>query len=190
MRPLEDLDAEQILKALNKAGVEYIIIGALAATLQGSPLRTDDIDICPSDNLENLVRLAEALNRLGAKEWDPRKEVAVEFEFSAETLRIDRVWILVTKYGPLDLVFEPAGSSGYRDLSTSAIDLEIDGLHVRVASIADIIRTKEAAGREKDKLQLPTLRRLQEKLDESLEARAGYEDSKKERRDVYKRLSE
>src|SRR5688572_28225217 len=130
MRPLEDLDAERILKALNSEDVAYVVIGALAATFQGSPLRTDDIDICPSDHVENLHRLAKALKKLEAKEWDPRKEIAVELDFTAEVLQIDRLWILLTKHGPLDLVFEPAGSSGYRDLASSALTLEIDGIQV------------------------------------------------------------
>jgi predicted nucleotidyltransferase len=167
MRPLEDLDAEKILKVFNSSNVDYVVIGALAATLQGSPLRTDDIDICPADDFANLDRLAEALNLLEANEWDPRKEVAVGIEFTAETLQLDRLWILVTKYGPLDLVFDPAGSGGYKDLSSSAITIEIDGLQVRVAAIEDIIRTKEATGREKDRRQLPMLRRLQQRLDEN-----------------------
>jgi len=162
----EPLDAERILSTLNDAGVEYVVIGALAATLQGSPLRTEDLDICPSDQMDNLERLAGALDALGAQEWDPRKDKLAKRRFDAEMLAVDRVWSLVTKYGRLDLVFHPEGTDGYKDLSRSALELEIDGLHVRVAHLGDVIRSKEAVGREKDRAQIPTLRRLLERLEE------------------------
>lgn len=166
MAAFEPLNAEGILTALNEAGVEYIVIGALAATLQGSPLRTEDLDICPSDRTENLQRLGKALEALEAKEWDPHKDDLVNRRFDAGMFRADGLWILVTKHGRLDLVFDPAGTAGFRDLSASAVDLEIDGLVVRVAHLADVIRSKEATGRDKDRQQLPTLRRLLERLED------------------------
>ncbi len=165
MRRAEPLKVERILSALNSAGVNYLVIGALAATLQGSPLRTDDLDICPADDPDNLTRLATALTTLDAKGWDPRKELARDLVFDREVLEVDRLWILITKYGPLDIVFDPAGTGGYRDLSSSAVTLEIDGLTVRAAALADVIRSKEATGREKDRQQLPVLRRLAERLE-------------------------
>ena len=58
------------------------------------------------------------------------------------------------------MTFEPAGTSGYDDLASGAIDLEILGTRVEVASLADIVRSKEAADRDKDRLVLPVLRRL------------------------------
>jgi predicted nucleotidyltransferase len=154
------LNAEAILSALVAHRVRFVIIGALGATLHGSPLRTDDVDICPDPSRTNLARLADALRELGAKEWDPRKGELVEREWDADALQVDTIWILDTVYGRLDLVFEPGGTGGYKDLSRDAVHLEIDGLEVDVASLADIIRTKEFANRDKDRAQLPTLRRL------------------------------
>lgn len=86
--------------------------------------------------------------------------------WDAEMLRGDDMWTLVTNHGDLDLVFQPTGTSGYRDLAKDSISLDIDGLRVDVASLADIIRSKEATGRPHDREQLPTLRRLQETLRE------------------------
>lgn len=160
------LDAERIFATLNAHDVDYVVIGALGATLHGSPLRTDDVDICPSADRSNLERLAAAIKDLGAREWDPRKDEEVERDFDAEMLSIDRLWLLVTDYGPLDLVFEPAGTRGYRDLVRDAVNVEIDGLEIPVASLTDIIRSKEATGRETDRQQLPTLRRLLQRLEE------------------------
>jgi hypothetical protein len=69
-----------------------------------------------------------------------------------------------TKFGDLDLSFEPAGTGGYAQLSTNAVQYDLGaGLLVPVAALEDIIRSKEAANRAKDRQALPTLRLLLEK---------------------------
>jgi hypothetical protein len=165
------LEAESILRALNRHQVSYVVIGALGATLHGSPLRTGDIDICPDPDVRNLDQLAAALTDLGAKEWDPRKGEFFHRVLTGEALAADKVWIFETRYGEVDIVFEPAGTDGYRDLARDSVELDVSGTAVRVASLADIIRSKEAAGREKDAGQLPTLRRLLDRLNEEDEGR-------------------
>ena len=63
------------------------------------------------------------------------------------------------------MAIEPAGTRGYADLSARAIQLSIRGIEVPVAALADVIRSKEAADRERDRLVLPTLRALVERLE-------------------------
>ncbi len=159
-RPPSDLDAEKILAALQRRGVRFVLIGALAATIHGSPLRTDDIDLCPDRDEDNLAKLAKCLTELDTKEWDPHKGEAVARVWSAEVLKSDKLWLLVCRFGNLDLVFEPAGTGGFSDLNRTSILFEVGNVKVAVASLRDIIRSKEAAGREKDKAHLPTLQRL------------------------------
>ena len=75
------------------------------------------------------------------------------------------MWTLTTLHGDLDLVMSPAGTGGYPDLIKDAGELRVavdPDLEVRVASLADVIRSKEAAGREKDRATLPLLRRTLE----------------------------
>jgi hypothetical protein len=75
------------------------------------------------------------------------------------------MWTLTTRLGDLDLVMSPAGTGGFQDLSRDADELlvaESPQLIVKVASLADVIRSKEAAGREKDRAALPLLRRTLE----------------------------
>ena len=156
------LDAERILRVLQEHRVDYVLIGALAATIHGSSLRTDDVDVCPRGDVANLESLAGALRAIEAKEYDPHKGELVEREWTATMLAGDRTWFLGTSAGRLDVVFEPSGTGGYRDLARRAVDMEIDGLQVRVASLEDVIRSKEAANRPRDREQLPTLRRLLE----------------------------
>jgi hypothetical protein len=85
--------------------------------------------------------------------------------FDPALLRVGAVWTLVTKHGDLDLVMEPAGTDGYRDLVRDSDPLTVarrPDLVVEVASLADVIRSKEASGREKDRAALPLLRRTLE----------------------------
>src|SRR4051795_11743196 len=70
------------------------------------------------------------------------------------------VWNLVTDAGRLDLTFRPSGTTGFDDLSRDAESMVVLDVPVPVASLADVIRSKEAAGREKDRLVLPVLRQI------------------------------
>lgn len=74
---------------------------------------------------------------------------------------------LTTRFGDLDLSFEPSGTSGYDELSKRATRIELrDGISTNIAALEDIIRSKEAANREKDRMALPTLRLLLQEIKE------------------------
>jgi hypothetical protein len=109
--------------------------------------------------------LAAALEDLGARLRTATEPDGVPFPFDPGLLESATVWTLTTKHGDLDLVVSPAGTGGYRDLITDADELKVavkPDLLVKVASLADVIRSKEAAGREKDRAALPLLRRTLE----------------------------
>jgi hypothetical protein len=84
----------------------------------------------------------------------------VPFSCDEEFLRKVEMLNLVTRYGGLDISLKPSGTDGYSDLVQNAVKYDLGGLVVPVATLADIIRSKEAAGRSKDKAMLPTLRTL------------------------------
>jgi len=71
--------------------------------------------------------------------------------------QIDSFLNLVTCHGPLDVTYRPEGTEGYDDLSRSVVGVQLLGVDVPVASLADVIRSKEAAGRAKDISVLPDL---------------------------------
>jgi len=77
---------------------------------------------------------------------------------------------LTTRFGDLDIAFEPAGTEGYADLDENAVEMQIRGLKVLVAALEDVIRSKEFANRPKDRRTLPVLRQL---LDEIKKRRGG-----------------
>ena len=139
----------------------YVLIGGLAATLWGSPHVTFDVDITPEGDPENLERLSAALEDLDARIRVEGEPDGLAFDRSARMLSRASILNLMTRAGALDLCMSPAGSGGYEDLRKDAAEIEIRGLRILVASLPHIIRSKEAAGREKDRAVLPSLRRLQ-----------------------------
>jgi hypothetical protein len=157
-------DPEAILRTLARHRVAYVLIGGLAASLHGSPHVTTDVDITPERSPDNLARLAAALVELDARIRSEGEPDGLPFDRSPRLLERTSLLNLTTRHGDLDLSFEPAGTAGYGDLKRSAVEIRIRRTRVAVASLADVIRSKEAAGREKDRLTLPTLRRLLERL--------------------------
>jgi hypothetical protein len=157
-----ELAPERILSVLGDHGVRYVLVGGFAAVIHGSPYVTVDVDVVPDRSEENMRRLSDALRAMNAKVWTSREPTGVPFGHDARSLAENNVWNLVTDHGRLDITFVPAGTTGYDDLSRDAVRLTILGVETDVASLADVIRSKEAAGREKDRLVLPVLRRILE----------------------------
>jgi hypothetical protein len=153
-------DPQPLLATLVRHEVRFVLIGALAATLHGSPIRTNDADITPDRSPGNLERLAAALVELDARVWTPDQPQGFAFDRSAEMLARSDIWNLMTRYGQLDISFTPSGTRGYPDLARHAVTRRLWGIDIPIASLVDIIRSKEAAGREKDRAMLPTLRKL------------------------------
>jgi hypothetical protein len=156
---------ERILEVLGAHDVDYIMIGGLAAAVHGSDLVTGDLDITPATGDGNLARLSRALDDLDARVRTDDAPDGLPFPHNAQSLTRGTVWNLVTNAGDLDLAMMPSGTRGYDDLKRDAIALAILGVPTRVAALADIIRSKEAAGREKDRAALPMLRRLQAEIE-------------------------
>jgi hypothetical protein len=165
--PAPEFDPESIVRVLEHHGVDWVLIGGFAAVIHGSPYVTTDIDVVPAPGEENLRRLSGALREMHARVWTNDVPEGLPFDHSAGSLADGRIWNLVTDFGRLDLTFEPSGTRGYDDLIRGSVRLEILGSEVMVASLADVIRSKEAAGRDKDKLVLPVLWRLLEETDPS-----------------------
>ena len=114
----------------------------------------------PQDARDNLERLSDALNELHARIRVSGEPDGVPFDHSAESLARVRIWNLQTDIGDLDVTFEPSGTHGYDDLKRDAIVMRLRSGNVPVASLADVIRSKEAADRPRDRAVLPGLRAL------------------------------
>ncbi len=158
-------DPVQICEILNEENVDYVVVGGFAAVIRGSSLPTRDIDIVPSRMPENLDRLARALTRMNAE---------IRIDGDSVPTRIDGAFLanmpfmlnLVTDFGEMDLAFTPAGRAGGYDGWRAGATTEIvsEGLTVVVASLDDVIDSKQAANRAKDHASLPYLESLREEL--------------------------
>lgn len=149
---------ERIIDVLNERGVRYVVIGGLAALLQGVPLpRTADVDVTPASDIENKERLAQALRELDAKLRAPGLDEPLAIPLDERTFTGMITMTFVTRYGPFDVAFIPEGTTGFDDLARASHVIERLGVKIPVASLADIVRSKRAAGREKDAAHLVIL---------------------------------
>ncbi|HUO67839.1 MAG TPA: hypothetical protein VMV37_09900, partial [Gammaproteobacteria bacterium] len=123
-------DPERLMKTLARRRVRFVLIGAVAARLQGFPRMTADTDITPARDEENLQRLATALRDLDAKVYTESVPEGLPFDCSAESLARARMWNLITRAGRLDVVFEPSGTRGFEDLASSAVAFTVFGVDV------------------------------------------------------------
>jgi hypothetical protein len=126
----EDFDPIRILAGLQSHGVSYVLVGGLGAAAHGSPVETDDVDICVSDDDENLGRLSLALGQLGGL---PAPEAAYEHRVSFST-----------PAGRLDVLESPGE---FEALSENAIEIDAGhGVLIRVAALDDLARLKRSSG--------------------------------------------
>lgn len=152
-----------IVAALNRHEVRYVVIGAFAAIAQQAPIpATRHIDITPDASTENLARLSRALTELGARLRTEAEPHGLPFRHDATSLAAADVWNLICADGEFDLTFRPSGfAAGYAQLAAGAHRLRVGDVEVVVADLADVIHSKESAGRSKDLQVLPLLYRHQ-----------------------------
>jgi hypothetical protein len=159
--PLDPFCLFQVLAAHD---VDYVLIGGLAAVIHGSSATTNDADIVPSQDPANLEGLSAALRDLKARLRVDRDPRGVRFDPHPALLASMSMLNLTTRCGDLDLTFSPAAIDDYAALRRDSTVFDIEGTYVRVASLTDIIRSKETADRPKDRAVLPILRALQDEL--------------------------
>jgi hypothetical protein len=132
-----------------------IVVGGVAAVLGGAPLATFDLDVVHARSAENLERLQAALADLGARYRDPAGR---SLRPAATDLAGAGHHLLITRCGPVDILGAIGLGRRYEDLLGDAVTLDVGGVSVRVLGLAALIRTKEEAGRDKDRAVLNVLR--------------------------------
>jgi hypothetical protein len=124
---------------------------------------TADIDICYARDRANLERLASALAPLDIRLRGVGDDVP--FTLDVRTLRAGDTFTLTSVAGDVDLIASPAGSGGFVALESRADILELESLQVHVASLADLIDMKRAAGRPKDLIEIEILEAIQDEIE-------------------------
>lgn len=157
---MPELDIQGIFAALDREGVEFLVIGGVAVGFHGFVRATKDVDIVPSPEPGNLERLAGMLTTL-----DAQIEGAEEFKGEElpdprdpEALALGGNWVLRTRLGRFDIMQWIGDDPLWERLSPSAIETEIDGLPVKFASYESLVALKEQAGRPQDLIDLQRLR--------------------------------
>ena len=147
---------------LRDHGVEFIVVGGIAAVLEGVALNTFDLDLVHSREPDNISRLLVALDSLSAT-YRAQPERALKP--NASHLSSPGHQLLMTRYGPLDVLGSIGHSRTYADLLPHAHQIEVaDGLRVQVLDLETLIAVKEEVASEKDLAVLPIMRRtLEEK---------------------------
>jgi hypothetical protein len=154
-----------VLRTLAAHQVRFIVIGGYAAVLHGSALYTADADITPDHDPANLRRLCTGLREVGARLRVASEPDGVEFTCNEEFLARMSMLNLVTDHGDFDISLRPAAfPNGYEDLVEHAEPFDIGGFVVFVAALDDVIRSKEAANRDKDRVALPQLYALRDEI--------------------------
>jgi len=153
-------DPEGIIAVLNRHGVLYVVVGGIAAGVQGAIWATADLDVCYARTRANLGRLAAALRDLEAVPEPVPDGVTVKLD--AVALGQGDLWTLATRLGRLDCLGEPAPGLGYVTLAERGRTIRGTTQTYVVASFDDLIEMKRAAGHPKDLVQIELLRAARE----------------------------
>jgi hypothetical protein len=159
MKTRHDLTA--LLIGLRRAGVDFILVGGMAAVSQGVPTTTFDLDIVPTGDVENLSRLHAYLSSVhGRFRGRPQGQV---LEPTLEDLAAGGHCLLMTDLGALDILGHIGEGLDFLRLVPDTHEIEIRGQHLRILTLEKLVELRRKSTREKDQLSVAlweeTLRR-------------------------------
>jgi hypothetical protein len=141
----DELFIVQLAQALNAVGLEAIIVGNAAAALQGAPVPIQAADLLLRDTPRNHEKLARLCGVLGVGRPIKVSELA-------------NVLTIVGTRVPIDLIFDClSGNLSFESVRSRSTKVALKDQIATVASLEDVIKSKEAAGRPKDRAVLPIL---------------------------------
>lgn len=158
------MSLSSMLRGLMEAGVEFVVVGGVAAVANGSPYQTNDLDVCYRTSDENVHRLGAVLRDWNAypREWEP----GLPFVIDRRTFSTTPLLTLITTEGQLNLLDTVAGVGDYEAARGASLILDLFGTELAVLTLDAIIRGKRATGRTKDLAQLPALEALRALADD------------------------
>jgi predicted nucleotidyltransferase len=153
-----------LLTALAASGVEFVLVGGLAAVAQGAPITTFDVDIVHERTPNNIDRLLAFLARFNARYRgrpgsDPLPPSRTALEGPGHSL-------FMTDLGPLDVLGAIEDGLSFEDLIRDSVSIDLDGHAVRVLSLPAIVRIKRRSNHPKDQQALPVLEEALRQLTE------------------------
>jgi predicted nucleotidyltransferase len=168
------LDLSAILEGLLEAGIKFILVGGLAAVVQGAPVTTMDVDIVhyrSSANISKLIAFLKSINAIYRRSDDKvigpcERDISQMGHF-----------LFTTRFGPLDVLAFIEQGKVYEDLLEHTIEIELRGHKIRVLNLKTLVELKKTSRDSKDKQRLTvleeTLRQVNEQSGIDLESTKG-----------------
>ncbi|HET7443949.1 MAG TPA: helix-turn-helix transcriptional regulator [Solirubrobacterales bacterium] len=154
----DGLDLHPLLGALIRNGVDFIVVGGVAAWVHGSSYPTYDLDVAYARDRGNLERLAAALRQLKVRWRGGPPDLPIELD--AAMLHNGANFTFETPFGRFDVLGDLSGVHSYEELRREARIEFYDGLEIRVASLDHLIAMKRSANRVKDRLMIMEYKEL------------------------------
>jgi hypothetical protein len=146
------LDLSALLEGLCEAGIDFIVVGGLAAVIQGAPITTFDLDIVHRQTEENIQKLLAFLKSIDACLRRPDDKI---IEPRAKDLEAKGHLLLKTKYGPLDLLAFIEKGHGFADLLANTTEIDFHGHKLSVLHLETIVELKRDSNDPRDRQRLP-----------------------------------
>ena len=150
----QTLELSALRKGLNEAGIEFILVGGMAAVAQGAPVSTFDLDIVYRQTDKNKKKLLRFLNSIDAYQRRPDDKL---IEPDQRGLKGKGQLLLTTRFGPLDVLSVIEKGRGFEELLPHTVTIEFRGHRVYVLSLDTIVNLKRGSKDPKDQYRLPIL---------------------------------
>jgi len=152
-----------ILEGLIEAGVDFILVGGLAAVVQGAPVTTMDVEIVHSQSPENIAKLLAFLKSVDAVHRRPDDKVIGAKEGDISGMGHG---LFTTRLGPLDVLAVIEEGRSYGDLLEHTAEIEFRGHIIRVLDLKMLIQLKRTSTDPRDRQRLPVLEETLRQLEE------------------------
>src|SRR3954447_2133973 len=148
-------DLAGLVAVLADYRVRYVVIGGVAVAAHGYVRATEDVDLVPDPDGDNVDRLGNALVSLDAGlSADPARGIGPA---ERQAMHRGRNLTLTRRLGDIDVGQRLAGVPGYAELAADAQHATIGGVPIAVASRAHLIAMKQARGSAQDRAALERL---------------------------------
>ncbi|KYF57818.1 hypothetical protein BE04_01385 [Sorangium cellulosum] len=144
-----------LLGVLARHRVDFIVVGGVAAVIQGAPVNTFDLDVVHARTPDNIERLLGALRELDAVY---RIDLQRRLSPTASHLASTGHQLLATNMGTLDLLGTIEEGTSYEELLADSEELDLGEISIRVITLERLIAIKEKLTRPKDQVMLQVLR--------------------------------
>lgn len=163
-------DLSAILEGLIEAGVEFILVGGLAAVVQGAPVTTMDVDIVHNRSSENVAKLLAFLKSIEAVHRRPDDKV---IEPKEEDISGTGHALFTSRLGPIDVLAVIEGERAYQDLLEHTVEIEFRGHTVLVLDLKTLVELKRTSRDPKDRQRLPVLEETLRQVEEEYGTEKG-----------------